>query len=61
MNLPHHVNLDLVTVKPVAQAAMHKLLRRQGRLQARVPRLAEAGDVPRSGWVQSAPCSSAVR
>jgi len=27
VNLPHHVNLDLVTVKPVAQAAIHKLLR----------------------------------
>ncbi|HET7415949.1 MAG TPA: SDR family oxidoreductase [Arthrobacter sp.] len=29
VNLPHHVNLDLVTVKPLAQAAMHKVLRRQ--------------------------------
>ncbi|WP_269799586.1 SDR family oxidoreductase [Geodermatophilus chilensis] len=28
VNLPHHVNLDLITVKPVAQAAIHKLLRR---------------------------------
>lgn len=29
VNLPHHVDLDLVTVKPVAQAAMHKVLRKQ--------------------------------
>lgn len=29
VNMPHHINLDLVTVKPVAQAAMHKVLRRQ--------------------------------
>ncbi|OMH23503.1 oxidoreductase [Tersicoccus phoenicis] len=28
VTLPHHVNLDLVTVKPVAQAAPHKLIRR---------------------------------
>ena len=28
VNLPHHVNLDLVTVKLVAQAAMHELLRK---------------------------------
>lgn len=27
VNLPHHVDLDLVTVKPVAQPAVHKLLR----------------------------------
>lgn len=29
VDLPHHVNLDLVTVKPVAQAAPHKVLRKQ--------------------------------
>lgn len=29
VNLPHHVNLDLATVKPVAQAAPHKVLRNQ--------------------------------
>lgn len=29
VNVPHHVNLDLVTVKPVAQAAAHKVLRRR--------------------------------
>lgn len=28
VNLPHHVNLDSVTVKPVAQAAPHKMVRR---------------------------------
>jgi hypothetical protein len=25
--LPSHVNLDLITIKPVAQAAPHKLFR----------------------------------
>ncbi|GAB3250072.1 SDR family oxidoreductase [Arthrobacter pigmenti] len=29
VNMPHHVNLDLVTVKPLAQAAIHKVLRQQ--------------------------------
>lgn len=29
VNLPHHVDLDTVTIKPVAQAAPHKLIRRQ--------------------------------
>ncbi|WP_424346737.1 SDR family oxidoreductase [Kocuria sp. CH-021] len=28
VNLPHHVDLDTVTVKPVAQAAPHKMIRR---------------------------------
>lgn len=28
VNLPHHVDLDTVTIKPVAQAAPHKLIRR---------------------------------
>lgn len=28
VTLPHHVDLDTVTVKPVAQAAIHKLIRR---------------------------------
>ncbi|MEX5298177.1 SDR family oxidoreductase [Kocuria sp. CPCC 205292] len=28
VNLPHHVDLDTVTVKPVAQAAPHKVIRR---------------------------------
>jgi NADP-dependent 3-hydroxy acid dehydrogenase YdfG len=27
IELPHHVNLDLVTIKPVAQAAPHKVIR----------------------------------
>ena len=27
VNLPHHVNLDLVTLRPLAQAAQHKLIR----------------------------------
>lgn len=27
VNLPHHVDLDTVTIKPVAQAAPHKLIR----------------------------------
>jgi NADP-dependent 3-hydroxy acid dehydrogenase YdfG len=27
LNLPHHVNLDQIVVKPVAQAAPHKLIR----------------------------------
>lgn len=27
VTLPHHVNLDLVTIKPVAQAAPHKVVR----------------------------------
>ncbi len=34
LELPHHVNLDLVTVKPVAQAAPHKVMR--GELRPRV-------------------------
>lgn len=29
VNLPHHVDLDTVTIKPVAQAAPHKLIRAQ--------------------------------
>ncbi|GAB2624578.1 SDR family oxidoreductase [Kocuria arenosa] len=29
VNLPHHVDLDTVTIKPVAQAAPHKLIRDQ--------------------------------
>lgn len=29
VNLPHHVDLDTVTIKPVAQAAPHKLIRGQ--------------------------------
>lgn len=28
VNLPHHVNLDHVTIRPVAQAAQHKVIRR---------------------------------
>jgi NADP-dependent 3-hydroxy acid dehydrogenase YdfG len=28
VGLPHHINLDQVTVRPVAQAAAHKLIRR---------------------------------
>ena len=35
VNLPHHVNLDLITVKPVAQAAVHELLRQEGHSRAR--------------------------
>jgi hypothetical protein len=31
MELPGHVNLDLITIKPVAQAAPHKVIR--GRLE----------------------------
>ena len=27
MELPAHVNLDLITIKPVAQAAPHKFVR----------------------------------
>lgn len=27
VNLPHHVDLDTITVKPVAQAAPHKMIR----------------------------------
>ncbi|WP_299300014.1 SDR family oxidoreductase [uncultured Brachybacterium sp.] len=30
LNAPHHVNLDLVTVRPLAQAAAHRLARHQG-------------------------------
>ncbi|UQN31355.1 SDR family oxidoreductase [Brachybacterium kimchii] len=30
LNAPHHVNLDLVTVRPLAQAAQHKVARRAG-------------------------------
>lgn len=29
VNLPHHVNLDLITVRPVAQAAQYKVIRRR--------------------------------
>ncbi len=29
VNLPHHVDLDTVTIKPVAQAAPHKIVRSQ--------------------------------
>ncbi len=28
LNLPHHVNLDLITLRPVAQAAQHKVIRK---------------------------------
>ncbi|MDO5619418.1 SDR family oxidoreductase [Kocuria sp.] len=28
LNLPHHVNLDLITMRPVAQAAQHKVIRK---------------------------------
>jgi NADP-dependent 3-hydroxy acid dehydrogenase YdfG len=31
LNLPHHVNLDEIIIRPVAQAATHKLIRRQGK------------------------------
>jgi NADP-dependent 3-hydroxy acid dehydrogenase YdfG len=27
MELPSHINLDLITIRPVAQAAQHKLVR----------------------------------
>ena len=27
LELPHYVNIDLVTIKPVAQAAPHKVMR----------------------------------
>ena len=30
LNVPHHVNLDLVTVRPLAQAAAHRVARGQG-------------------------------
>lgn len=30
LNAPHHVNLDLITVRPLAQAAAHKVARHQG-------------------------------
>lgn len=30
LNAPHHVNLDLVTVRPLAQAAAHRVARHQG-------------------------------
>lgn len=30
LTAPHHVNLDLVTMRPLAQAAQHKLVRRSG-------------------------------
>ena len=28
VNLPHHVNLDEIVVRPLAQAAAHKLIRK---------------------------------
>ncbi len=28
VNAPHHVNLDQIVVRPLAQAAAHKLIRR---------------------------------
>lgn len=28
VNLPHHINLDLITMRPVAQAAQHKVIRK---------------------------------
>ena len=28
VGLPHHVNLDQIVMRPVAQAAAHKLIRR---------------------------------
>ncbi|ROZ64599.1 SDR family oxidoreductase [Kocuria soli] len=28
VNLPHHIDLDTITVKPVAQAAVHKMIRK---------------------------------
>ncbi|MCG7310417.1 SDR family oxidoreductase [Brachybacterium sp. ACRRE] len=30
LNAPHHVNLDLVTIRPLAQAAQHKVARHAG-------------------------------
>src|SRR5699024_12872144 len=30
LGAPHHVNLDLVTVRPLAQAAAHRVARHQG-------------------------------
>jgi NADP-dependent 3-hydroxy acid dehydrogenase YdfG len=30
LNAPHHVNLDLVTIRPLAQAAQHKVARHRG-------------------------------
>ncbi|GAA1491629.1 SDR family oxidoreductase [Brachybacterium sacelli] len=30
LNAPHHLNLDLVTVRPLAQAAAHRVARHQG-------------------------------
>lgn len=30
LNAPHHVNLDLVTIRPIAQAAAHKVARNAG-------------------------------
>lgn len=30
VSLPHHINLDHITVRPVAQAANHKLVRKEG-------------------------------
>lgn len=30
LNAPHHVNLDLITVRPLAQAAAHRVARHQG-------------------------------
>lgn len=30
VSLPHHINLDEIVVRPVAQAATHKLIRKQG-------------------------------
>ncbi|WP_231928297.1 SDR family oxidoreductase [Devriesea agamarum] len=30
VNLPHHINLDLVTIRPIAQAAQHKVARHRG-------------------------------
>ncbi|WP_284978018.1 SDR family oxidoreductase [Arthrobacter sp. fls2-241-R2A-200] len=30
VSLPHHINLDHITVRPVAQAANHKLIRKEG-------------------------------
>ena len=31
LNLPHHINLDQIVIRPVAQAAAHKLIRRCSR------------------------------
>lgn len=30
VSVPHHINLDQIVIRPVAQAANHKLIRRQG-------------------------------